>query len=176
MRHTFSFTCLRLFAFLFGIVVPIGILILYYQSNTTIQPFILVGLFSISFLVSTLLYCTRYRHYSLHYIDTLSGEEFEEYVKHYFRHVGYRNIRTTKTTRDYGADILMKKGFHKVVVQAKRYDRNIGVHAIQEVLASKAYYQCSKAIVITNQYYTSSAIALAKVNDVQLIDRNSLSF
>ena len=176
MRHTFSFTCLRLFSFTGGILIPAWCFMRYLAFSSDIQPFICIGLLVIICSVSILLYATRFRHYSLKYIDSLSGEQFEQYVRHYFHHHGYRHIHTTQTTRDYGADILMKKGFHKIVVQAKRYDRNIGVHAIQEVLAAKAYYNCSKAIVITNQYFTSSAKQLAEVNHVQLIDRDALYF
>ena len=68
----------------------------------------------------------------------------------------------------------MKKHFHTYVVQAKRYDGNIGVHAIQEAMAAKAYYKADKAIVVTNRYFTASACTLASVNDVQLIDREVL--
>lgn len=87
---------------------------------------------------------------------------------------GYRKIRETKTTRDYGADLIMKKGLHTVVVQTKRYDRNIGVSAIQQVSAALDYYNVSKAIVATNRYFTTAAIKLAEVNDVVLIDREVL--
>ncbi|MGM9917943.1 MAG: restriction endonuclease, partial [Lactimicrobium massiliense] len=89
-------------------------------------------------------------------------------------HHGHFAIRTTQKTKDYGADLIMRKGLHKIVVQAKRYDRNIGVYAIQQAMAAKAYYSADKAIVITNQYFTYSARKLAEVNDVQLVDRSDL--
>jgi restriction system protein len=117
--------------------------------------------------------------YSLHayraaYVDGLSGEGFEEFLRHWFAKHGYHAIHTTKKTRDYGADLIMKKHFHTIVVQAKRYDGNIGVHAIQEAMAAKAYYKASEAIVVTNRYFTESARTLARVNEVKLIDREDL--
>jgi restriction system protein len=116
----------------------------------------------------------RLRAYRAAYIDRLSGEEFEQFLRTWFRGHGFHRIRTTKKTRDYGADLIMKKHFHTYVVQAKRYDGNIGVHAIQEALAAKAYYNADQAIVITNRYFTYSARTLAKVNDVILMDRETL--
>jgi restriction system protein len=44
--------------------------------------------------------------------------------------------------------------------------------AIQEVVAAKAFYKANTAIVITNNFFTQSAINLAKVNHVILIDRD----
>ena len=46
--------------------------------------------------------------------------------------------------------------------------------AIQEAFAGKNYYNCDKVMVITNNYFTSSAIELAKINNVVLWDRNIL--
>lgn len=68
----------------------------------------------------------------------------------------------------------MRKGLHKIVVQAKRYDRPIGVHAVQQALAAKAYYKADEAIVATNNYFTPSAKKLAEVNAVILMDRETL--
>lgn len=127
-----------------------------------------------SVLIIILLLLTRSSSLRPAYVDRMSGEQFERYCRSYFRLHGYYRIRTTQKTRDYGADLIMHKGLHKVVVQAKRYDHNIGVFAIQQALAAKAYYNADTAMVITNQYFTSSAIRLAEVNDVKLFDRSSL--
>ena len=88
MRHTFSFTCLRLFSFTGGILIPAWCFMRYLAFSSDIQPFICIGLLVIICSVSILLYATRFRHYSLKYIDSLSGEQFEQYVRHYFHHHG----------------------------------------------------------------------------------------
>ena len=41
-------------------------------------------------------------------------------------------------------------------------------------LCGTGYLSCSKAMVVTNSFYTKPAIELAKANDVQLWDRNDL--
>lgn len=125
-------------------------------------------------LMYPLLMMRKHHFYSPRYVDKLSGEDFELWLKNYFRHKGFHHIKTTKKTRDYGADLIMKKWTYTYVVQAKRYDHNIGVFAIQQALAAKAYYKADKAIVVTNRYFTTSAVTLAKVNEVILYDRYSL--
>ena len=50
----------------------------------------------------------------------------------------------------------------------------VGNSAVQEAVAGKRYYNCDKIIVITNNYFTTSAITLAKVNNVILWDREIL--
>lgn len=75
---------------------------------------------------------------------------------------------------DYGADLVVRKdGFHSVV-QAKRYNRSVGVKAIQEAVAAKEYYQCNQAMVVTNSYYSQQAKKLASANNVELWDRDKL--
>ena len=50
----------------------------------------------------------------------------------------------------------------------------VGISAIQEVIASKTMYNCHVAVVLTNNYFTSSATDLANKNGVLLWDRNKL--
>lgn len=107
------------------------------------------------------------------YIDKLSGEEFEQYLANLFQTLGY-NVEFTKTSGDYGADLIISNSYEKKAVQAKRYNGSVGVSAIQEVASAKNYYNANKCMVVTNSYFTKNAIELADVNNVELIDRNSL--
>ncbi|MFJ5713714.1 restriction endonuclease [Neobacillus sp. NPDC093127] len=104
----------------------------------------------------------------------MDGFEFEKFLKPVFERQGYLT-RVTQGSGDYGADLILRKGRKKYVVQAKRYNSNIGVSAVQQVVAAMNYYDANGAMVVTNQYFTPSAVKLAKVNGVKLIDRDSLS-
>lgn len=107
-------------------------------------------------------------------IDKMGGEDFERYLQHIFKKRGY-TVKRTRYRGDYGADLVVAKGGLTTVIQAKRYKRNVGVKAVQEVLASKGYYRCQAAAVLTNSLYTQQARRLAKANDVILWDRNDLA-
>ncbi|WP_423410233.1 restriction endonuclease [Heyndrickxia sp. MSNUG] len=107
-------------------------------------------------------------------IDKMDGFEFEHFLKPIFERQGYVTT-VTQGSSDYGADLILRKGHKKYVVQAKRYSSNIGVGAVQQVVGAIRYYRASGAIVVTNQYFTPAAIELAKVNKVRLIDRDKLA-
>lgn len=54
--------------------------------------------------------------------------------------MGYK-AEFTKSTDDQGADLLIEKMGDRTVVQAKRYNVNVGNSAVQEVVSSKAFYK-----------------------------------
>jgi restriction system protein len=106
-------------------------------------------------------------------IDKMSGRQFEHYLGHLFKGHGYAVI-VTKASGDYGADLVISKDGKKIVVQAKRYSKNVGIKAVQEAQASMAHYGASESWVISNSDYTVAAYSLAKSNNVRLITRNEL--
>lgn len=62
----------------------------------------------------------------------------------------------------------------RTVVQAKCWKKNVGVKAVQEVVASRAMYGAERAIVVTNSFFTRQARSLAAKNGVELWDRDEL--
>jgi hypothetical protein len=93
-------------------------------------------------------------------IQTLPGREFEQFLAKLFAKMGYEKMQLTAVT-DQGADLICEKDGVRYVVQAKRWQRNVGNGAVQEVLGAMVYYQCGAAIVITTSGYTLAARALA---------------
>ncbi|PEP92133.1 restriction endonuclease [Bacillus toyonensis] len=110
----------------------------------------------------------------IHYIDKMDGFQFEVYLKALFRELGYRP-EVTKRSCDYGVDVIIK-GRNRIVIQAKRYGikNRVGIRAVQEVYAGKAYYKADEAWIVTNSVFTKQAEELAKVCQVKLIDRFEL--
>lgn len=111
-------------------------------------------------------------------VDKMDGVEFEQYCSSLFLLSGFFNgayFYQTKTTGDYGADIIINclDGL-SVSIQCKRMNSNVRVDAIQEVVASKAYYHTDIAAVITNAAFTPQAKELARENNVFLFDRAHL--
>jgi restriction system protein len=106
-------------------------------------------------------------------IDKMKGIEFEHYLKELFRSQGFK-VDVTSASGDYGADLVIKKDSKKIVVQAKRYSKSVGVKAIQEVKTSQNHYGANECWVVTNHYFTAPAKTLAQSNNVKLIDREAL--
>lgn len=111
--------------------------------------------------------------YTIEYIDSLDGFEFEDYLDGLFKSYGY-TCEELPYTNDYGADLIISKGGDRIVIQAKNYSGNVGNKAVQEVISAKSYYKCEVAMVITNSQFTRNAIEMAKNTDVILIDRFKL--
>ena len=110
----------------------------------------------------------------IHGLDDLSGIEFEKLCAKVLERRGYSNICFTPTTNDYGIDIIAESMELKFAIQCKRAKTNIGNKAVQEALSGRIYYHCDTAVVVTNQYFTKSAIQTARATNVILWDRNFL--
>ena len=115
----------------------------------------------------------KYLKSNIQSIDSMTGVEFEEYLKAHFEKKGYK-VENTPASNDYGADLILIKGGVKTVVQVKRYKGKIGNSAIQEVVGAAGYYKADKCMVITNSFFTVNAENLAKANNVELWDRYKL--
>ena len=108
-------------------------------------------------------------------IDKMTGEEFELFTAAVLKGCGFIIEELTKTTGDYGADIIVSFAQIRIAVQCKRYSHPVGVKAVQEVISAMKHYDGEEAIVITNNYFTNQAEILAEDNEVvTLWDRNKL--
>ena len=75
---------------------------------------------------------------------------------------GFFNVNVTKSTNDFGVDIIAETYDHvKYAFQCKFYSTPLGNTPIQGVSAGKSYYNCHIGVVITNSTFTENAIMLA---------------
>lgn len=111
---------------------------------------------------------------SLETIDNMNGTDFEFFVKELLDKLDYYNIEVTSASGDFGVDVIAEKDNIRYAFQCKLYSDKVGNSAVQEVHAGKEHYSCNTAIVITNNYFTDSAIYQAKETGVVLWDRDML--
>lgn len=108
-------------------------------------------------------------------IDAMEGAEFEHRMLLHFRKLGWK-AKGTKGSGDFGADlILTRPDGLKIAAQCKRYTDPVGLDAIQQAVAAVRYYNADAAMVITNSHLTQAAKELARVNDVEVWDRDELA-
>ncbi|WP_066259406.1 restriction endonuclease [Neobacillus drentensis] len=115
----------------------------------------------------------RLRRSGIKDIDSMDGIQFEYYLKELYQSRGY-GAEVTNASGDYGADLLLNKDGKKIVVQAKRYSKDVGIKAVQEVIGAKSYYKADEAWVVSNRYFTKAAKDLAQKGNVRLVDRDML--
>lgn len=100
------------------------------------------------------------------------GRQFEEEVAGILRAKGVPCQLTEFYDR--GADIIAEMPQGRTAIQVKKWKGQVGIEAVQAVVASMAHYGCIRAMVITNSEYTARAIELAKSNRVVLWDGRRL--
>lgn len=115
----------------------------------------------------------KLRNSGIYEVDRMKGSEFEVFLKFLLESHGYQ-ARVTKTSGDFGADLVLNTPGRTIVVQAKRYSKKVGVRAVQEIVSAKSYYKANECWVITNNYFTAPAMKLGNSNEVLLIDRDEL--
>lgn len=116
----------------------------------------------------------RRAHRQLLTIDDMDGVEFENYVADLLRLSGYKNVRLTAASGDYGADLVAEHSGLTYIFQCKRYAKTCGVKSVQEICGAKAHYSSDVEVVVTNCYFTKNAMVLAEETDVELWDRDVL--
>lgn len=104
----------------------------------------------------------------------MDGYDFENCSANLLLNNGFNNVEVTQYSGDFGVDIIAYKDDIKYAIQCKKYSSTVGIKAVQEVIGSKTMHGCHVAVVLTNNFFTSSAKELAKKNNVLLWDRNKL--
>jgi len=117
-------------------------------------------------------YRRKLRRSGLSKID--NGQDFEEYVAALLKSNGYRHIRTTPKSGDYGADIIAEKDGLSYAIQCKLYEKAVGIKAVQEIFSAMQYYECDAAVVATNSRFSRNAANLAESTGTILWDRDAL--
>ncbi len=106
-------------------------------------------------------------------IDEMDGREFELFIAELFKNKGYKAV-ATQASGDYGIDVIVENDLMRIGIQAKCYSNKVSNSAVQEAVTAKKHYGLDKVMVITNNYFTPSAIQLARDNNVTLWNRDKL--
>lgn len=106
--------------------------------------------------------------------DLMEGHEFEFFCAEVLKGNGFEKINVTQGSGDQGIDIIAIKDGIKYGIQCKCYSSEIGNRAVQEALGGKTFYQCHIGVVLTNNYFTKSAVELAQRSGIVLWDRTKL--
>lgn len=164
-------------------VVSVCLLAVIYTELTNIFPklgdlqsFTILIYIPVFFVLFCILFHKRLiKHkYSIEQLDSMEGHDFEYACADILRANCFNRVTVTQGSGDYGVDIIAYKGGFKYAIQCKRYSHKLDNTPIQEVLGGLKHWNCNKAAVMTNQYFTEPAKLLAKENGVVLWDRTAL--
>lgn len=175
----------RICAYIGAIILSLCLLIFIIQSSQSHEPYFIATVIGVWVLF--FLFCfykiTRTRSYkgvfrkgelTVGELDNMDGMDFEELACEILLANGFEIAENTPASGDYGVDILARKEGISYAIQCKRYLEPVGLDAVQQVYAGRAYYECHVAVVLTNQRFTANAQHLADKLGVVLWDRDTL--
>ncbi len=105
----------------------------------------------------------------------LKPREFEILISKLYESLKYK-VKLTQASKDGGIDVFCEKNIigkqEKIIVQCKRYKKNVGVPCIRELNGVKG--TVNKAVVVAPIGFTKSAIDFSKENNIELIAGKNL--
>lgn len=107
-------------------------------------------------------------------IDNLNPIEFEYFVRELFSLQGY-SAWTTKKTYDNGADVVAENSNERIAIQVKHSSKSINGYGVYQAARGRRNYKADKAVLITNNEFTSQAKLDAIDSNVTLIDAHDIS-
>ena len=103
----------------------------------------------------------------------MDGYQFEYQCAEILKRNGFSRVQVTQSSGDQGVDIIARKHRKKYGIQCKYYSYPVGNKAVQEAYAGANFYDCDKAMVMTNLTFTRAATELAEKLEVELWDHCS---
>ena len=116
----------------------------------------------------------KFRAIQIANIDSMTGIDFERYLQKLLTTQGY-SVSMTQASGDLGVDLVALRSGDKIAIQVKRYNTKVSRRAISDAVAGMQHYRCTKAMVITNNYFTPGAVTLARSTGCMLVDRDTLA-
>lgn len=113
-------------------------------------------------------------------LEAMNPDEFEEFVAHLLRELGYRDVRNVGGRGDEGIDIIAKFPLAELVeediaVQCKHYrEKSVGPRHIREFVGALQNSRIGKGIFITTGSFTREAVNAAKQAALTLVDGEML--
>ncbi len=147
------------------------------ESQMNTQIFTLIVIIAGIVLVAAVgvLVCRQFRASARRReLDTMDGFDFEYYCADLLAADGFVDVKVTRSSGDYGVDILAEKDGVTYAIQCKRYSGLVGIKAVQEAYAGRDYYDRMVGAVLTNQYFTKPAVQAARKLKILLWDRDYL--
>jgi len=101
--------------------------------------------------------------------------EFEEFIAQLFQKMDF-HVELTRPVKDYGVDVVARKGSDTIAIQVKKYaiGNNVGAKEVQQILGAMWKVKANQSIIVTTSGFTLHAREQAKEAPVELWGRRTL--
>ncbi|PLV59735.1 restriction endonuclease [Thermotoga sp. KOL6] len=76
--------------------------------------------------------------------------QFEMFAREYLRENGFKSVKTTRKSKDFGADIVAKRHGRTVVFQVKMRSSVVEKSVVKELIAAAYIYGATEVGIFTN--------------------------
>lgn len=104
-------------------------------------------------------------------------DEYEHVVAEYFEQKGFTTT-VSQNSNDYGVDVFAIKGKIKIAIQVKMYGNStsaVNRQMIMELHGAKDYFDCTKAIMVTNGRVIENALEVAEKLKIEVLNIPAIS-
>lgn len=173
---------LALYAFIaFLVFILLSALLASWSGRLVFLLFVLLVLGAVAAIIALVVTASQrktaqVRALQLSNIDSMTdGHSFERYISKLMGARGYK-AEVTKGSGDLGVDVIAYGPNVRYAIQCKVSSKQaISRRAISDAVAALAHYQCTHAMVITNNFFTPDAKKLAASTGCILVDRDHLT-
>ncbi|MBF0110618.1 MAG: restriction endonuclease [Magnetococcales bacterium] len=118
------------------------------------------------------------------HLESFDGDAFEAFCAILWSKQGYAQTQRTPKFRDGGIDVVAVSGKKGVLIQCKSSsigEKELGWEAVKDVVAGRAAYLARhpgvefSLFAVTNRRFNQTALAQARLNQVELIDGTDLA-
>lgn len=106
-------------------------------------------------------------------IDNLDHAQFREYIGALLAGRGF-SLKKPDGTLDLGVDLIAEGDKTKYAVKIKRQSSPVSRTVVNDLEREKHLNSCSRAMIISNDYFTDDAAEIAISNGCELVDREKL--
>ncbi|MCC9175464.1 restriction endonuclease [Arthrobacter sp. zg-Y179] len=101
----------------------------------------------------------------------MTPAEYESQIAAHFAGLGYRT-RQTAMSGDYGVDVFAEKADERLAIQVKMYGhttRRVNRQMVMELHGAKDYFDCHRAVLVTDGEFLPDALEVAKKLGIQVL-------
>lgn len=149
------------------------IVLIYKPLRISIFRLIFFSLIKSIFIIKNIISNKELMQKDFQEIEKLNGLDFDYLLKNLFEMRGYIATVTTGMENQ-RANLILWKGTKKYIVKTNGISKRVCVRDVQAILTSRKNYGADEVLVVTNHYFSNSAIKFAKINNITLIDHDQL--
>jgi len=117
---------------------------------------------------------TRRVRVQIDFSETMDRIEYEQLCKEILEKLGWKVGRTREDLKE-GVDLVASKKDLEISLQCRKQSRPVGMNAVKEIIAGKAFHNTPYGVVVTSRSFSDAAKKLASQHGIFLLHHKNLT-